>query len=33
VLLTKADIGTPQSSYDVPADYAAQFKKLWLVGS
>jgi hypothetical protein len=33
VLLTKADIGTPENSYDIPSDYAAQFKKLWLVGS
>lgn len=33
VLLTKANIGTPSESYDVPADYAAQFEKLWQVGS
>jgi ribose transport system substrate-binding protein len=33
VLLTKGNIGTPQNSYDVPADYAAQFEKLWHVGS
>jgi ribose transport system substrate-binding protein len=33
VLLTKANIGTPSDSYDVPADYAAQFEKLWQVGS
>jgi ribose transport system substrate-binding protein len=31
VLLTKADVGTPQNSYDVPAGYAAQFKTLWHV--
>jgi ribose transport system substrate-binding protein len=33
VLLTNANIGTARNSYDVPADYAAQFKKLWHVGS
>lgn len=33
VLLTKANIGTPSESYDVPVDYAAQFEKLWQVGS
>jgi ribose transport system substrate-binding protein len=32
-LLTKDNIGTPEDSYDIPADYAAQFKKLWQVGS
>jgi ribose transport system substrate-binding protein len=32
VLLTKANIGTPSDSYDVPAGYQAQFEKLWQVG-
>jgi ribose transport system substrate-binding protein len=32
-LLTKDNIGTPQDSYDIPSDYATQFKKLWQVGS
>jgi ribose transport system substrate-binding protein len=32
LLLTMANIGTPQDSYDRPTDYAAQFKKLWNVG-
>jgi hypothetical protein len=32
VLLTKANIGTPSDSYDRPADYPAQFEKLWHVG-
>jgi hypothetical protein len=32
VLLTKDNIGTPRDSYDIPADYAEQFKKLWRVG-
>ena len=31
-LLTKDNIGTPKDSYDIPSDYAAQFKKLWQVG-
>jgi ribose transport system substrate-binding protein len=31
-LLTKDNIGTPRDSFDVPTDYSAQFKKLWLVG-
>ena len=31
VLLTKANIGTPSASYDRPADYPAQFEKLWHV--
>jgi ribose transport system substrate-binding protein len=31
-LLTKQNIGTPQDSYDIPSDYAAQFEKLWKVG-
>ncbi|WP_375476320.1 hypothetical protein [uncultured Jatrophihabitans sp.] len=31
-VLTKSNIGTPQDSYDIPSDYAAQFKKLWQVG-
>jgi ribose transport system substrate-binding protein len=30
-LLTKATVGTPADSIDRPADYQAQFKKLWLV--
>jgi ribose transport system substrate-binding protein len=33
VLLTKADIGAPKDSYDVPTDYAAQFETLWKVAS
>jgi hypothetical protein len=32
VLLTKANTGTPSDSYDEPANYPAQFKKLWHVG-
>jgi ribose transport system substrate-binding protein len=32
-LLTKDNIGTPKDSYDIPSDYAAQFKTLWQVGS
>jgi ribose transport system substrate-binding protein len=32
-LLTKDNIGTPKDSYDIPSDYAAQFKHLWQVGS
>jgi ribose transport system substrate-binding protein len=32
VLLTKANIGTPSNSYDVPVGYASQFEKLWQVG-
>jgi ribose transport system substrate-binding protein len=32
VLLTKSNIGAPSDSYDRPADYPAQFKKLWDVG-
>jgi ribose transport system substrate-binding protein len=32
VLLTKSNIGTPEDSYDKPADYAAQFEALWHVG-
>jgi ribose transport system substrate-binding protein len=32
-LLTKANIGTPKDSYDIPSNYAAQFKTLWKVGS
>ncbi|WP_375476291.1 sugar ABC transporter substrate-binding protein [uncultured Jatrophihabitans sp.] len=31
-LLDKSNIGTPKDSYDLPADYATQFKKLWQVG-
>jgi ribose transport system substrate-binding protein len=31
-LLTKDNIGTPKDSYDIPSDYAAQFKALWQVG-
>jgi hypothetical protein len=31
-LLTKTNIGTPSDSYDEPADYPAQFEKLWHVG-
>jgi ribose transport system substrate-binding protein len=31
-LLTKDTIGTPRESYDLPTDYAEQFKKLWKVG-
>lgn len=31
-LLTKDNLGTPRASYDEPADYADQFKKLWKVG-
>lgn len=31
-LLTKDTITTPKDSIDLPADYQAQFKKLWLVG-
>ncbi|WP_236787743.1 substrate-binding domain-containing protein [Amycolatopsis sp. GM8] len=30
-LLTKDNIGTPRDSYDLPADFAGQFKKLWKV--
>jgi ribose transport system substrate-binding protein len=30
-LLTKGNIGTPRDSYDIPADFADQFKKLWNV--
>jgi ribose transport system substrate-binding protein len=30
-LLTKDNISTPRDSYDTPADYAEQFKKLWKV--
>ena len=32
VLLTKSNIGAPSDSYDRPADYPAQFEKLWDVG-
>jgi ribose transport system substrate-binding protein len=32
VLLTKANIGTPENSWERPADYAQQFEKLWHVG-
>jgi hypothetical protein len=32
-LLTKANIGTPRNSYDLPVDYPTQFKTLWHVGS
>ena len=32
MLLTKANIGTPNDSYDEPADYPALFEKLWHVG-
>jgi ribose transport system substrate-binding protein len=32
-LLTKDTVGTPLDSYDLPTDYQAQFKKLWLLGS
>ena len=32
VLLTTSNIGTPSDSYDRPADYPAQFEKLWDVG-
>jgi ribose transport system substrate-binding protein len=32
VLLTKSNIGSPSDSYDRPADYPAQFEKLWDVG-
>jgi ribose transport system substrate-binding protein len=31
-LLTKDNIGTPRDSYDLPTNYADQFKKLWKVG-
>lgn len=31
-VLIKSNIGKPQDSYDIPTDYAAQFKKLWQVG-
>ncbi|HEX3960785.1 MAG TPA: hypothetical protein VHZ03_29890 [Trebonia sp.] len=33
VLLTKANIGSPEDSFDRPTDYASQFEKLWDVGS
>jgi hypothetical protein len=33
VLLTKSNIGSPENSFDRPADYAAQFEKLWHVSS
>ena len=32
VLLTKSNIGAASDSYDRPADYPAQFEKLWDVG-
>jgi hypothetical protein len=32
MLLTKANIGSPNDSYDEPADYPALFEKLWHVG-
>jgi hypothetical protein len=32
VLLTKSNIGTPENSYDKPANYAQQFEQLWHVG-
>ena len=32
VLLTKSNIGTPENSFDRPADYATQFENLWHVG-
>ena len=31
MLLTKANIGTPQNSFDKPTDYAQQFEQLWHV--
>jgi len=31
VLLTKSNLGTPSSSYDMPGDYPALFEKLWHV--
>jgi hypothetical protein len=32
VLLTKSNIGTPEDSYDRPADYAQQFEQLRQAG-
>ncbi len=32
VLLTKSNIGTPQNSFDKPANYAQLFEQLWHVG-
>lgn len=32
VLLTKSNIGTPEDSWDRPANYAQQFEQLWHAG-
>jgi ribose transport system substrate-binding protein len=32
VLLTKSNIGSPENTFDRPANYAAQFEALWRVG-